>query len=89
LQAYILPVSKQLGEIGGLALDPKGRLVASHRADREWDANSFDDKETFNKKLGPIKNATIAVIDTTNGKVRPTTIRKAPRDCSALMSSAY
>nr|CDJ90479.1 NHL repeat domain containing protein [Haemonchus contortus] len=68
-EAFILPVSKPLGEISGLAIDPKGRLVAFHRADREWDENSFDKKEVFNKKLGPIKNATIAIIDPSNGKV--------------------
>ncbi|KIH59915.1 NHL repeat protein [Ancylostoma duodenale] len=66
--AYILPVSKQLGEVAGLAIDGRGRLVAFHRADREWDEKSFDEKEKFNKKLGPIKNATIAVIDPSNGK---------------------
>ncbi|VDM68339.1 unnamed protein product [Strongylus vulgaris] len=70
-EAYILPISKQLGEIGGLAIDGKGHLVAFHRAEREWDANSFDGKEKFNKKLGPIKNSTIAIIDTSNGKVSP------------------
>ncbi|KAL6731317.1 hypothetical protein Aduo_002194 [Ancylostoma duodenale] len=68
-EAYILPVSKQLGEVAGLAIDGRGRLVAFHRADREWDEKSFDEKEKFNKKLGPIKNATIAVIDPSNGKV--------------------
>ncbi|RCN38046.1 hypothetical protein ANCCAN_16035 [Ancylostoma caninum] len=67
-QAYILPVSKQLGEVAGLAIDGSGRLVAFHRADREWDEKSFDEKEKFNKKLGPIKNATITVIDPSNGK---------------------
>ncbi|KAK6014707.1 hypothetical protein OSTOST_19904, partial [Ostertagia ostertagi] len=35
-EAFILPVSKPLGEVSGLAIDPKGRLVAFHRADREW-----------------------------------------------------
>ncbi|VDL79070.1 unnamed protein product [Nippostrongylus brasiliensis] len=68
-EAFILPVSKALGEISGLAINAKGQLIAFHRADREWEASSFDDKEVFNKKLGPIKNATIAVIDPSNGKV--------------------
>ncbi|KAK6730850.1 hypothetical protein RB195_007363 [Necator americanus] len=68
-EAFLLPVSKQLGEVSGLAVDGRGRLVAFHRAEREWDANSFDAKEKFNPKLGPIKNATIAVIDLTNGKI--------------------
>ncbi|VDP18631.1 unnamed protein product [Heligmosomoides polygyrus] len=68
-EAFILPVSKALGEISGLAIDKKGRLVAFHRADREWDASTFNEKEVFNKKLGPIKNATIAVIDASNGNV--------------------
>ncbi|VDL79995.1 unnamed protein product [Nippostrongylus brasiliensis] len=68
-QAFILPVSKALGEISGLAINAKGQLIAFHRADREWEASSFDDKEVFNKKLGHIKNATIAVIDPSNGKL--------------------
>ncbi|VDM51590.1 unnamed protein product [Angiostrongylus costaricensis] len=67
-EAFILPTSKILGEISGLTMDLKGRLVAFHRANREWNQNSFDGKGVFNKKLGPIKNFTIAVIDTSNGK---------------------
>ncbi|KAJ1361780.1 hypothetical protein KIN20_021117 [Parelaphostrongylus tenuis] len=68
-EASILPTSKVLGEIPGLAMDLKGRLVAFHRANREWNEKSFDEKGVFSKKLGPIKNFTIAVIDTSTGKV--------------------
>lgn len=67
--AYLLPLSKPLGDIAGLAIDPKGRLVAFHRADRVWDESSFDNKAVLNKSLGPIHNATIAVIDPVTGQV--------------------
>ncbi|KJH53351.1 NHL repeat protein [Dictyocaulus viviparus] len=74
-EAFILPLSKNLGEISGLAMDLKGRLVAFHRADREWNEKSFDENDVFNKELGPIKNSTISVIDKNNGKHNVTIVK--------------
>ena len=37
IQAFIMSLSKPLGEISGLAMNAKGQLVAFHRGDRVWD----------------------------------------------------
>ncbi|CAI4228182.1 unnamed protein product [Auanema sp. JU1783] len=68
-EASILPLSKPLGNIAGLAIDSKGNVVAFHRADRVWDEKTFNEKNVFNRKLGLIPNSTIAVINPENGQV--------------------
>ncbi|PAV80406.1 hypothetical protein WR25_23577 [Diploscapter pachys] len=67
--AFIMSLSKPLGEISGLAMNAKGQLVAFHRGDRVWDENSFNKNEVLDKKLGLIANSTIAVIDPATGQV--------------------
>ncbi|KHN79475.1 putative peptidyl-alpha-hydroxyglycine alpha-amidating lyase F21F3.1 [Toxocara canis] len=68
-EAYILPVSKPLGQVTGIGIDSKKRLIAFHRANRTWNEKSFDDANRFNATLGPIKSSTILVIDPKTGKV--------------------
>uniref|UniRef100_A0A914C064 peptidylamidoglycolate lyase n=1 Tax=Acrobeloides nanus TaxID=290746 RepID=A0A914C064_9BILA len=68
-EVQILPVSKPLGQVGGLALTPANKLVAFHRADRVWDEFSFDKNFKFNSTLGAIKNSTFYVIDPKTGAV--------------------
>uniref|UniRef100_A0A158Q8J5 peptidylamidoglycolate lyase n=1 Tax=Elaeophora elaphi TaxID=1147741 RepID=A0A158Q8J5_9BILA len=68
-KAYILPISKPIGQITGLGINSKGYLLAFHRADRIWNQWSFDKYNNFNASLGPIKNATIYAIDPISGKI--------------------
>ncbi|VDM43447.1 unnamed protein product [Toxocara canis] len=68
-EAYILPVSKPLGQVTGIGIDSKKHLIAFHRANRTWNEKSFDDANRFNATLGPIKSSTILVIDPKTGKV--------------------
>ncbi|VDK18032.1 unnamed protein product [Anisakis simplex] len=68
-QAFILPVSKPLGQVTGIGIDSNNHLIAFHRADRTWDEESFDKENRFNRSLKAIKNFTIAVIDPESGKV--------------------
>jgi peptidylamidoglycolate lyase len=67
--AFILATSKPLGQVSGLGIDSKGRLIAFHRADREWNDGTFTDDFKLNGALGVIPNSTIAVIDPINGQV--------------------
>ncbi|CAJ0962695.1 unnamed protein product, partial [Mesorhabditis belari] len=67
--AFILSTSKPLGQVAGLGIDSTGNLIAFHRADREWNEDTFTKDFKLNKALGVIPNATIAVIDPNNGKV--------------------
>ncbi|CAB3408719.1 unnamed protein product [Caenorhabditis bovis] len=64
----ILATDKPLGQVSGLAVNPKGDLVAFHRANRVWDEKTFNDDETLAKGLAAIKNNTIAVMSQ-EGKV--------------------
>uniref|UniRef100_A0A915PKR8 peptidylamidoglycolate lyase n=1 Tax=Setaria digitata TaxID=48799 RepID=A0A915PKR8_9BILA len=68
-EAYILPISKPIGQVTGLGIDSEGYLLAFHRADRVWNQWSFDKHNQFNTSLGPIKNSTIYVIDPRTGVV--------------------
>uniref|UniRef100_A0A1I7VHF9 peptidylamidoglycolate lyase n=1 Tax=Loa loa TaxID=7209 RepID=A0A1I7VHF9_LOALO len=68
-KAYILPISKPIGQVTGLGIDSQGYLLAFHRADRVWNQWSFDKYNKFNTSLGPIKNATIYIIDPHSGSV--------------------
>src|SRR5690242_9041289 len=76
-EPWVLPLSKPLGEVSGLALDNKGHLVAFHRADRIWNEFSFDKNEKLNSSYGAIPNATIAVINPDNGEVSQLSIEAA------------
>lgn len=60
----------ELGQIGGLATDKDGYLSVFHRADRTWNANSFDENNTFTKRSdGPIRKATVYTVNASNGVV--------------------
>jgi len=65
----ILPVSKPLGQVAGLAMTPSKKLVAFHRGDRVWNEFSFDKDFKFNSTLGVIKNSTFYIIDPKTGAV--------------------
>jgi DNA-binding beta-propeller fold protein YncE len=62
----------EIGQTAGLAVDAQQNLVLFHRAGREWDEYSFDKANRFNRSLGPITNSTIAVLDSTSGKILST-----------------
>ncbi|XP_020650074.3 peptidyl-glycine alpha-amidating monooxygenase isoform X3 [Pogona vitticeps] len=63
-------VNLKLGQVSGVALDPKSNLVIFHRGDHVWDANSFDSNYIYRQKgLGPIKESTILVLDPSNSAV--------------------
>lgn len=64
--ALFLPLALPIGQTAGLAMDPANNLVLFHRSGRVWDESSFDSKNKFN--LGPISNATIAILDSETGK---------------------
>ncbi|GMT30443.1 hypothetical protein PFISCL1PPCAC_21740 [Pristionchus fissidentatus] len=68
-KAFLMSTSKPLGQISGMTMDKKGRLVVFHRADRVWDESTFDDANRLAASLGPIVNSTIAVINATTGQV--------------------
>ncbi|KAM3722349.1 putative peptidyl-alpha-hydroxyglycine alpha-amidating lyase pgal-1 [Dirofilaria immitis] len=68
-KAYILPVSKTIGQVTGLGINSQGYLLAFHRADRVWNQWSFNKYNNFNASLGPIKNATVYVINPYSGVV--------------------
>ncbi|VDK87558.1 unnamed protein product [Onchocerca ochengi] len=68
-KAYILPVSKPIGQVTGLGINSQGHLLAFHRADRVWNKWSFDKNNVFNASLGPIKNATLYMINPYSGLV--------------------
>jgi len=68
-EVEILPVSKPLGQVAGLAMAPNKKLVAFHRGDRVWDQFSFNKNFKFNSSLGVIKNSTFYIIDPNTGVV--------------------
>ncbi|XP_059729310.1 peptidyl-glycine alpha-amidating monooxygenase isoform X5 [Haemorhous mexicanus] len=60
----------KLGQVSGLALDPKNNLVVFHRGDRVWDENSFDSKFVYQQRgLGPIEQNTIIVLNPSTAKL--------------------
>jgi len=65
------PVSDlELGQVGGLATDKEGYLHVFHRADRTWNADSFDENNTFTKQSeGPIKQPTVYTVNASNGVI--------------------
>ncbi|XP_038257324.1 peptidyl-glycine alpha-amidating monooxygenase isoform X12 [Dermochelys coriacea] len=67
-------VNLKLGQVSGLALDPKNNLVIFHRGDHVWDGNSFDSSFVYQQRgLGPIEQNTILVIDPSNADVLDST----------------
>ncbi|KAM7165549.1 peptidyl-glycine alpha-amidating monooxygenase isoform 4-T6 [Macrochelys suwanniensis] len=67
-------VNLKLGQVSGLALDPKNNLVIFHRGDHVWDGNSFDSRFVYQQRgLGPIEQNTILVIDPSNADVLDST----------------
>lgn len=64
-----LPLSMPIGQASGIAISPNNTLVLFHRSGRVWDENSFDERNRFNPKLGPINNSTIALIDSETGRL--------------------
>ncbi|XP_038614912.1 peptidyl-glycine alpha-amidating monooxygenase isoform X7 [Tachyglossus aculeatus] len=67
-------VHLRLGQVSGLAVDLNNRLVVFHRGDHVWDGNSFDASFVYQQRgLGPIKEATILVIDPNSAAVLQST----------------
>lgn len=64
----------KLGQVSGLALDPKNNLVIFHRGDHVWNGNSFDRKFVYQMRgIGPIEQSTILVVDPTSSTVLQST----------------
>ncbi|XP_078531572.1 peptidyl-glycine alpha-amidating monooxygenase isoform X3 [Lissotriton helveticus] len=67
-------INLKLGQVSGLALDPKNNLVIFHRGDHVWDGNSFDRKFVYQMRgIGPIEQSTILVVDPTTSTVLQST----------------
>uniref|UniRef100_F7DDW9 Peptidylglycine alpha-amidating monooxygenase n=1 Tax=Xenopus tropicalis TaxID=8364 RepID=F7DDW9_XENTR len=63
-------VNLKVGQVSGLALDPKNNLVIFHRGDHVWDENSFDRNFVYQQRgIGPIQESTILVVDPNTSKV--------------------
>lgn len=67
-------INLKLGQVSGLALDPKNNLVIFHRGDHVWNGNSFDRKFVYQMRgIGPIEQSTILVVDPTSSTVLQST----------------
>ncbi|XP_069082230.1 peptidyl-glycine alpha-amidating monooxygenase isoform X2 [Pleurodeles waltl] len=63
-------VNLKLGQVSGLALDPKNNLVIFHRGDHVWNGNSFDRTFVYQMRgIGPIEQSTILVVDPSSSTV--------------------
>lgn len=51
------------GQISAVTVDPNGNVYVFHRADRKWDAQTFDATERYSKSDGPIKTTTIVLLN--------------------------
>ncbi|KAM4807960.1 peptidyl-glycine alpha-amidating monooxygenase isoform 1-T2 [Rhinophrynus dorsalis] len=69
-------VNLKLGQVSGLALDPKNNLVIFHRGDHIWDENSFDKYFVYQQRgIGPIEESTILVVNPNTSSVLKSTGR--------------
>ncbi|OCU02276.1 peptidyl-glycine alpha-amidating monooxygenase A isoform X1 [Xenopus laevis] len=67
-------VNLKVGQVSGLALDPKNNLAIFHRGDHVWDENSFDRNFVYQQRgIGPIQESTILVVDPSTSKVLKST----------------
>nr|P08478.3 RecName: Full=Peptidyl-glycine alpha-amidating monooxygenase A; Short=PAM-A; AltName: Full=Peptide C-terminal alpha-amidating enzyme I; Short=AE-I; AltName: Full=Peptidyl-glycine alpha-amidating monooxygenase I; Includes: RecName: Full=Peptidylglycine alpha-hydroxylating monooxygenase A; Short=PHM-A; Includes: RecName: Full=Peptidyl-alpha-hydroxyglycine alpha-amidating lyase A; AltName: Full=Peptidylamidoglycolate lyase-A; Short=PAL-A; Flags: Precursor [Xenopus laevis]AAI70012.1 Peptidyl-glycin len=67
-------VNLKVGQVSGLALDPKNNLAIFHRGDHVWDENSFDRNFVYQQRgIGPIQESTILVVDPSSSKVLKST----------------
>ncbi|TMW50616.1 hypothetical protein DOY81_004305, partial [Sarcophaga bullata] len=63
--------SHNFGQITAVSIDPQGNPVIFHRADRYWDANSFNGSNMyFLIEYGPIRDKTIYVLDPKTGLIK-------------------
>uniref|UniRef100_A0A0N5ANU7 peptidylamidoglycolate lyase n=1 Tax=Syphacia muris TaxID=451379 RepID=A0A0N5ANU7_9BILA len=69
LQYENVKLPKFIGQVVGIALNSEGKLVILHRADRIWNADSFNDNNIFNSSLGPIKRSTLLILEPYTGKI--------------------
>ncbi|EFN89071.1 peptidyl-alpha-hydroxyglycine alpha-amidating lyase 2 [Harpegnathos saltator] len=61
---------ENLGEISGVAVDPSGKLVIFHRADRVWDYYTFDENAEYQEKYrGPIRENVVLTLNPNTGDV--------------------
>ncbi|XP_075166467.1 peptidyl-alpha-hydroxyglycine-alpha-amidating lyase 2 [Haematobia irritans] len=64
-------VSHRFGQISAVAIDPEGNPVIFHRADRYWDANTFNESHIYHMmENGPIKEKTIYTLDPKMGAIK-------------------
>ncbi|XP_067632426.1 peptidyl-alpha-hydroxyglycine alpha-amidating lyase 2 [Eurosta solidaginis] len=63
--------SHSFGQVTAVAIDPHGNPVIFHRADRYWDANTFNESNIFYLiEYGPIKEKTIYILDPKTGTIK-------------------
>ncbi|XP_013113823.1 peptidyl-alpha-hydroxyglycine alpha-amidating lyase 2 [Stomoxys calcitrans] len=63
-------VPHSLGQISAVSIDTEGNPVIFHRADRYWDASTFNASNVFHMiEDGPIKEKTIYVLDPKTGAI--------------------
>ncbi|XP_037946820.1 peptidyl-alpha-hydroxyglycine alpha-amidating lyase 2-like [Teleopsis dalmanni] len=59
------------GQVTAVSIDPQGNPVIFHRADRYWDANTFNESNIFYLiEYGPIKEKTIYILDPKTGAIK-------------------
>ncbi|XP_005189365.1 peptidyl-alpha-hydroxyglycine alpha-amidating lyase 2 [Musca domestica] len=60
----------KLGQVTAVSIDTQGKPVIFHRADRYWNANSFNDSHIYHMiEYGPIKQKTIYILDPKTGDI--------------------
>ncbi|KAK2144884.1 hypothetical protein LSH36_722g01047 [Paralvinella palmiformis] len=62
----------ELGQVGGVATNQRGDAVIFHRADREWEEDSFKDNVYTKKDSGPIMEPTVVTMNRSNGAILDT-----------------
>lgn len=61
---------ENLGEISGVAVDPSGKVVIFHRADRIWNYNTFNEDGEYQERYkGPIQDNTVLALNPKSGDI--------------------
>ncbi|XP_037805977.1 peptidyl-alpha-hydroxyglycine alpha-amidating lyase 2 [Lucilia sericata] len=63
--------SHSFGQVTAVSIDPQGNPVIFHRADRYWDANTFNESNIYHMiEYGPIQEKTIFILDPKTGAIK-------------------
>ncbi|KAK9308172.1 hypothetical protein QLX08_001670 [Tetragonisca angustula] len=53
----------KFGQVSAVSIDPDGNIGVFHRGKRVWGSTTFDNKNIFDKKEGPIQENTVILLD--------------------------